>query len=97
MAKAWAEDEFVLDPSRLTLFVGATGIDGDTFKQEHLMARRVSISGNEPNTTIAEDVVIPLQDLHLIVAKPHIQIRLEQRIFRIEESGFVFRPLDQQC
>jgi len=30
--KAWREDEFVLDPTRITLGVGRTGMDGDTFK-----------------------------------------------------------------
>ncbi len=39
MAHAWAGDEFVLDPCRLTLYIGPTGIDGDTFRREHLMAR----------------------------------------------------------
>ncbi|WP_457967929.1 aminotransferase class I/II-fold pyridoxal phosphate-dependent enzyme [Arthrobacter sp. D1-29] len=34
---AWRRDEFVVDPSRLTLDIGLTGIDGDTFKHEHLM------------------------------------------------------------
>ena len=33
----WAEDEFVLDPTRITLAVGGTGWDGDTFKTKILM------------------------------------------------------------
>ena len=36
MIKAWKLDEFVLDPCRVTLAIGATGIDGDTFKRLHL-------------------------------------------------------------
>jgi arginine decarboxylase len=39
MVKAWHDDEFVLDPSRVTLFIGATGIDGATLKREQLMDR----------------------------------------------------------
>ncbi|MEG2423509.1 ornithine decarboxylase [Glutamicibacter sp.] len=35
--EAWAEDEFVVDPSRLTLDISRTGVDGDTFKHEYLM------------------------------------------------------------
>jgi arginine decarboxylase len=35
--KAWAEDEFALDPTKINLFTGRTGIDGDTFKNEYLM------------------------------------------------------------
>ncbi|MBV8861156.1 MAG: ornithine decarboxylase, partial [Mycobacterium sp.] len=39
MMAAWEQDEFVLDPSRITLSIGRTGYDGDTFKREHLMDR----------------------------------------------------------
>jgi arginine decarboxylase len=39
MMAAWNRDEFVLDPSRITLSIGRTGIDGDTFKREELMDR----------------------------------------------------------
>ena len=39
MMAAWEQDEFVLDPSRITLFIGQTGYDGDTFKREQLMDR----------------------------------------------------------
>ena len=33
----WTRDEFVLDPTKVTLAVGGTGWDGDTFKNEILM------------------------------------------------------------
>jgi arginine decarboxylase len=36
---AWAHDEFTLDATRLTLLVGGTGLDGDTFKNDVLMDR----------------------------------------------------------
>jgi arginine decarboxylase len=39
MIAAWDHDEFVLDPSRITLSIGRTGYDGDTFKREQLMDR----------------------------------------------------------
>eukprot|EP00123_Amoebidium_parasiticum_P014050 comp22298_c0_seq1/m.33086 comp22298_c0_seq1/g.33086 ORF comp22298_c0_seq1/g.33086 comp22298_c0_seq1/m.33086 type:complete len:979 (-) comp22298_c0_seq1:738-3674(-) len=32
-----SDDEFVLDPTRLTLYIGNTGLNGDTFKVEWLM------------------------------------------------------------
>lgn len=35
--QAWAEDEFVVDPCRITLDITATGVDGDTFKHDYLM------------------------------------------------------------
>ncbi len=37
--ESWRTDEFVLDPTRLTLYIGETGVDGDTFKKDHLMER----------------------------------------------------------
>ncbi len=39
MAESWRRDEFVVDPSRLTLHIGLSGVDGDTFKHEYLMDR----------------------------------------------------------
>ena len=35
--QAWAIDEFALDPTKINLFTGKTGIDGDTFKNTYLM------------------------------------------------------------
>ena len=53
MATAWDQDEFVLDPSRITLNIGATGIDGDTFKREELMDRYgVQINKTSRNTVL---------------------------------------------
>ncbi len=37
MEDAWEHDEFVLDPTKITLAVGMSGIDGDTFKNKYLM------------------------------------------------------------
>jgi arginine decarboxylase len=39
MIRAWNSDEFVLDPSRITLYIGPTGFDGDAFKRKQLMDR----------------------------------------------------------
>ena len=33
MEEAWEKDEFALDPTKITLFIGRTGVDGDTFKK----------------------------------------------------------------
>ena len=53
MAEAWARDEFVVDPSRLTLHIGLTGIDGDTFKHEHLMDRYgIQVNKTSRNTVL---------------------------------------------
>ncbi len=34
---AWESDEFVLDPTKINLHIGNTGVDGDTFKNKYLM------------------------------------------------------------
>lgn len=36
---AWRDDEFVLDPTRVTLFVGSTGLSGYEFREDVLMKR----------------------------------------------------------
>jgi len=37
LEEAWADDEFVLDPTKINLHIGNTGVDGDTFKNKYLM------------------------------------------------------------
>lgn len=34
---AWAHDEFAVDPTKINLYTGKTGVDGDTFKNRYLM------------------------------------------------------------
>ncbi|GAA4391081.1 aminotransferase class I/II-fold pyridoxal phosphate-dependent enzyme [Tsukamurella soli] len=53
MITAWGTDEFVLDPSRVTLSIGRTGYDGDTFKRDLLMDRYgVQINKTSRNTVL---------------------------------------------
>lgn len=53
VAEAWAEDEFVLDATRITLLVGRTGFDGDTFKNRVLMDRfGIQINKTSRNTVL---------------------------------------------
>jgi arginine decarboxylase len=53
MMAAWDSDEFVLDPSRITLSIGRTGYDGETFKREQLMDRHgVQINKTSRNTVL---------------------------------------------
>lgn len=37
--EAWRSDEFVLDPTRVTLFIGRTGMNGFDFREKVLMER----------------------------------------------------------
>ncbi len=50
---AWAGDEFCLDATRVTLAVGHTGLDGDTFKNEILMDQYgIQINKTSRNTVL---------------------------------------------
>lgn len=53
MWQAWANDEFVIDPSRITVEITRTGVDGDTFKHEHLMNRYgIQVNKTSRNTVL---------------------------------------------
>jgi arginine decarboxylase len=53
MEDAWIGDEFVLDPTRLTLFTGAAGIDGYNFRGRVLMDRyAIQINKTSRNTVL---------------------------------------------
>ncbi len=53
MEEAWAKDEFVIDPTKITLTVGKAGIDGDTFKNEYLMNQfNLQINKTSRNTVL---------------------------------------------
>jgi arginine decarboxylase len=50
---AWRTDEFAMDPSRATLAIGATGVDGDTFKNKYLMDKYgIQINKTSRNTVL---------------------------------------------
>ncbi|MFD2741437.1 aminotransferase class I/II-fold pyridoxal phosphate-dependent enzyme [Sulfitobacter aestuarii] len=51
--ECWQRDEFVLDATRVTLAVGGTGWDGDTFKTEILMDKYgIQINKTSRNTVL---------------------------------------------
>ena len=51
--ESWRGDEFVLDPTHITLFIGETGIDGDTFKNKYLMDQfGIQINKTSRNTVL---------------------------------------------
>lgn len=53
MEQAWAEDDFVVDPTRVTMTIGDTGVDGNTFKTDHLMNRfGIQINKTSRNTVL---------------------------------------------
>lgn len=53
MEDAWETDEFVLDPTKITLYIGRTGVDGDTFKNKYLMDKfNIQINKTSRNTVL---------------------------------------------
>ncbi|WP_163558721.1 beta-eliminating lyase-related protein [Halomonas sp. NO4] len=53
MEEAWARDEFVVDPTRITIAIGTTGVDGDAFKNEYLMNQYgIQINKTSRNTVL---------------------------------------------
>jgi arginine decarboxylase len=50
---AWVTDEFVLDPTRVTLTTGHAGIDGNTFKNQYLMDKYgIQVNKTSRNTVL---------------------------------------------
>lgn len=53
MELPWEQDEFVLDPTKITLYIGRTGVDGDTFKNKYLMDKfNIQINKTSRNTVL---------------------------------------------
>jgi len=53
LEEAWSKDDFVIDPSRVTLYIGKTGIDGDTFKNRYLMDKHgIQINKTSRNSVL---------------------------------------------
>lgn len=53
MWSAWQNEEFVVDPSRITVEITNTGVDGDTFKHDYLMDRfGIQVNKTSRNTVL---------------------------------------------
>ena len=52
MDEHWRQDEFALDPTRITLHVGATGMDGDTFRKLLMERYDIQINKTSRNTIL---------------------------------------------
>ena len=52
MERAWLEDEFTLDPTRVTVHVGASGLDGNTFRNLLLDQYDIQINKTSRNTAL---------------------------------------------
>ncbi|MFT4647576.1 MAG: arginine decarboxylase [Glaciecola sp.] len=82
MEEAWATDEFVLDPTKITLSVGKAGIDGDTFKNRYLMDMfNIQINKTSRNTVLLMTNIGTTRGsvLYLITAMLKIAEQFEER------------------
>jgi len=52
MEDHWRQDEFALDPLRITLHIGATGMDGDTFRRMLIERFDIQINKTTRNTVL---------------------------------------------
>jgi arginine decarboxylase len=53
LEEAWEKDEFILDPTKVTLSVGKAGITGDAFKNAYLMDRfNIQVNKTSRNTIL---------------------------------------------
>ena len=50
--RAWRSDEFVLDPTRVTLHIGMTGMDGDTLRKKLMDGYDIQINKTSRNTVL---------------------------------------------
>lgn len=52
LAESWKEDEFALDPLRVTVHIGATGVDGDTVRKMLMDRFDIQINKTSRNTVL---------------------------------------------
>jgi len=90
VVKAWDEDEFALDPTRLTLICGAAGFDGTQFKG--LLAERFDI---QINKTSRNSVLVQtnINNTHsdaalLIKALVDLSREIEQKLAQGNRAAF---------
>ncbi len=89
MDRAWRMDEFTLDPTRVTLHVAATGLDGDQFRH-HLMDRfDIQINKTSRNTALfLPNIGTTRGDIaYLIEVLANISREVEDRLSTESASG----------
>ncbi|WP_370399720.1 aminotransferase class I/II-fold pyridoxal phosphate-dependent enzyme [Sulfitobacter sp. JB4-11] len=94
MWDCWEQDEFSLDPTRVTLAVGGTGWDGDTFKTDILMDKYgIQINKTSRNTVLFMTNIGTTRSsvAYLIEVLVEIAKSLDERLddaSRMERLGF---------
>lgn len=89
VVKAWDEDEFALDPTRITLLCGDAGFDGTQFKG--MLADRFDI---QINKTSRNSILVQINinntradAAHLIKALSNLSNEIEDRLSREGKNG----------
>ncbi|WP_251447373.1 MULTISPECIES: aminotransferase class I/II-fold pyridoxal phosphate-dependent enzyme [unclassified Microbacterium] len=86
MWRAWTQDEFVIDPSRVTIEITGTGVDGDTFKHTHLMDQYgIQVNKTSRNTVLFMTNIGTSRSA--IAYLVEVLVKLAQRFERERASG----------
>ena len=97
MEEAWATDDFVIDPTRLTLYIGITGVDGDTFKNEYLMDKYgIQINKTSRNTVLFMTNIGTTRSSVAFLIEVLVKIATELEQNREDASRVERRLIDQK-
>ncbi len=91
MENSWKSDEFVLDPTHITLDIGRTGVDGDTFKNQYLMDQ----FGIQVNKTTRNTVLFMTNIGTTRSAVAYLISVLLKTCHQLEDIGRAFSPAER--
>ncbi|MEX2531635.1 MAG: ornithine decarboxylase [Gemmatimonadota bacterium] len=82
LTPSWGSDEFTLDPTRITLHVGATGMDGSQFKQLLMDRFAIQVNKTSRNTILLLTHIgtTPATGAHLVKALTQIAADLDEKL-----------------
>jgi arginine decarboxylase len=81
LSKPWIEDEFVLDPTRVTVDIGRTGMDGDQFKKMLMDRFDIQVNKTSRNTVLFMTHIGMTRGMiaHLVKVLTQIAEEIEER------------------
>jgi len=74
---AWADDEFVLDPTRITLVCGTAGYDGTSFKNELMEKHDIQVNKTSRNSVLMQSNINNTRSAVSYVISTLVQIAAE--------------------
>ena len=82
LTPTWEQDEFTLDPTRITLHVGRTGMDGNQFKQMLMDRFAIQVNKTSRNTVLFLTHIgtTPATAAHLVKALTQVARELDERL-----------------